>query len=238
MKVDKVIVSKFLWISLFAISMGYLECIVRVYVEDIYYPGGFNFPLKMITAKHLFSELTREISTLFMILGVGVALGRSKNEKLAWFLYVFAVWDIFYYVALKSILNWPSSLFTWDLLFLIPTVWTGPVLAPVISSITMIILSFFLIRFRQLKKGFFNDIELVLLILGAIIQLLSYFWDYLKFVLKEFSWSHVFVFSVDRVNEIIPNYIPQSFPWIIFIVGEVLFLIATYFYVKRNLKSK
>jgi hypothetical protein len=49
-------------------------------------------------------------------------------------MFVFGIWDLFYYVWLKVCLGWPSSLLTWDVLFLIPVPWVGPVLAPVPSS--------------------------------------------------------------------------------------------------------
>jgi len=59
--------------------------------------------------------------------------------RLAYFLTIFAVWDIFYYIWLKVLLGWPSSIMEWDILFLIPVTWAGPVLAPIILSITMLI---------------------------------------------------------------------------------------------------
>ena len=52
---------------------------------------------------------------------------------------IFAVWDIFYYVWLKVLLNWPASIMDWDILFLIPVTWASPVLYPVLISITMLI---------------------------------------------------------------------------------------------------
>jgi len=35
-------------------------------------------------------------------------------------------------------LDWPASFYTWDILFLLPVPWTGPVLAPVLVSAVMI----------------------------------------------------------------------------------------------------
>jgi hypothetical protein len=49
------------------------------------------------------------------------------------------VWDIFYYVFLKAICGWPKSLFDWDILFLLPLPWWGPVLAPVCIALLMIL---------------------------------------------------------------------------------------------------
>jgi len=49
------------------------------------------------------------------------------------------VWDIFYYVFLKMMCGWPHSLLDWDVLFLLPLPWWGPVLAPVLISLLMIL---------------------------------------------------------------------------------------------------
>ena len=55
-------------------------------------------------------------------------------EEFAGFVVVFGVWDIFYYVFLRVLVTWPASLLDWDILFLIPLPWVGPVLAPVLIA--------------------------------------------------------------------------------------------------------
>ena len=48
-------------------------------------------------------------------------------------------WDIFYYVFLRLISGWPTTLLDWDILFLLPLPWWGPVLAPVSIALVMIL---------------------------------------------------------------------------------------------------
>ena len=48
-------------------------------------------------------------------------------------------WDIFYYVFLRLISGWPRTLLDWDILFLLPLPWWGPVLAPVSIALVMIL---------------------------------------------------------------------------------------------------
>ena len=36
------------------------------------------------------------------------------------------------------LLDWPASLATWDLLFLLPVPWVGPVWAPCLISVAMV----------------------------------------------------------------------------------------------------
>src|SRR5438477_13011856 len=122
----------------YAVAMAYLESAIVVYLRRLYYPKGFDFPLVIIDIPTLLIEVGRETATIIMLATVGVAAGRTKVGKCAYFLYLFGVWDIFYYVWLKMFLDWPASLFTWDVLFLIPVPWVGPVLAPVLVSLVMI----------------------------------------------------------------------------------------------------
>ena len=124
----------------FAISMAYLESTIVVYLRRLYYTerGGFDFPLVIIDIPTLLLELGREACTIVMLATFGIAAGRTKVGKYAFFLFLFGVWDIFYYIWLKVFLDWPASLLTWDVLFLIPLPWVGPVLAPVSVACTMI----------------------------------------------------------------------------------------------------
>ena len=132
-------------VSLFAIAMGLLESAVVIYLRDILYPGGFEFPLNPVRPDLVWTEILRELATLVMLLGVGILAGRNLAERFAWFMYSFAVWDIFYYAFLRVLIGWPESLMTWDVLFLLPVTWTGPVITPLIVSATMIFFALIII---------------------------------------------------------------------------------------------
>ena len=118
--------SRFVWLAVFAVAMGFLEGIVVIYLRELYYPQGFDFPLKLMSPELVRIEWIREISTLIMLAAVGIIAGRNNLQRLMYFLFAFGVWDIFYYVALKLLIGWPASLLTWDLLFLIPCVMAEP----------------------------------------------------------------------------------------------------------------
>ena len=90
-----------LWVAIFSTAMGYLECTVVVYLREIYYPGGFNFPLAPIDKPIAITEIGREAATLVMLLGIGFLAGKTAVQRFAYFIYSFAIWDIFYYVFLK-----------------------------------------------------------------------------------------------------------------------------------------
>jgi hypothetical protein len=126
------------WLITYAIAMAYVEAAVVVYLRALYYPGGFAFPLAPLPPEMVGIEIGREAATLVMLLGVAILAGRERWQRFPAFCVSFGVWDIFYYVWLRLLLGWPPSLFTWDVLFLIPVPWTGPVAAPVIVSVLLV----------------------------------------------------------------------------------------------------
>jgi hypothetical protein len=129
-------------VIIFSIAFAYIESAVVVYLREIFYPDGFIFPLKVFGIeefgkKLLITEIGREAATLVLILTSCALFGYNRRQRFAYFLVIFAIWDIFYYVWLKVLLNWPASIMDWDILFLIPATWASPVLAPVLVSAIM-----------------------------------------------------------------------------------------------------
>jgi hypothetical protein len=222
-------------LTIFAIAMGFLEAAIVVYLREILYPNGFAFPLAPISNKLAVIEFLREAATLIMLLAVGWMTGRTRFEKFILFLYAFAIWDIFYYIFLKILINWPASFLTWDILFLIPVTWTGPVLAPVTSSLSMIILSLFAVHFTNSDKGvFMRTGEWILLLAGALLQFIAFIWDYSCFILKNYSYNELWSFPVKKtLYSLSLNYIPVSFPWAIFLFGEMCILGAIFLFCRK-----
>ena len=127
-----------LWVCFFAVWMAYLESAVVVYLRELYFPEGFSFPIKIMPLTLSLIEIGREVATIFMLLSIAYLSSKKSWSRFAYFMIAFGIWDIWYYIWLKIFLNWPSSLLTWDLLFLIPVPWVGPVLAPVIVSVSLV----------------------------------------------------------------------------------------------------
>ncbi len=138
--------TKILLASLFAVSFAYVEATVVVYLREIIYPEGFSFPLKDIPINLIAVELFRELATMLMLGAVAWICARQPWERFGFFVIVFGIWDIFYYVWLKATIDWPSSLTDWDILFLIPVPWIGPVIAPVLVSGLMILVGVLITR--------------------------------------------------------------------------------------------
>jgi len=149
--VSRPLLIRLVWVGLFAIAFAFVESSVVVYLRTIYYPDGFTFPLRLIAEEHLLVEILREFWTILMLVAVGVVAGRGGWERFAYFLLAFGVWDIFYYLWLKAVLDWPASITEWDVLFLIPLPWIGPVCAPVLVSLMMIASG--LLILRRLEAG-------------------------------------------------------------------------------------
>ncbi len=144
-------------VTIFGIAFGYLEAIVVVYLRRILPPLPWEvmsvaeFSNFLRSYGVLFSEQTREASTIVILLMVALLVGRKWVEKLAIFLWVFAIWDIFYYIWLKVLIGWPPSLATIDCLFLIPGPWFAPVYIPLLASLVMVSVAIFFLR--KVKKG-------------------------------------------------------------------------------------
>ena len=127
-------------VVVFAIAMAWVEsaCVyyLRVMVGrlDPYQPN----PLPMVGVLGQV-ELAREAATLVMLVAIGALAGQTLRTRIAYTAIAFGVWDVFYYVFLRIMYGWPKSLFDWDVLFLLPLPWWGPVLAPVCIALLMII---------------------------------------------------------------------------------------------------
>ena len=127
-------------VALYATAMAWVEAAVVFYLRTMIdriepyqatplpVAGGFGF-----------AEMMRELSTLVMLLTVGFLAGRTWRSRIGYSVIAFGIWDIFYYVFLKVMTGWPHSLLDWDILFLIPLPWWGPVLAPVMIAALMIL---------------------------------------------------------------------------------------------------
>lgn len=227
-------------LAIFSIAMGFMESAVVVYLRKVYYPFGFEFPLKSIDDSILLVEILREAATLIMLLTIGILTGRTRTERFGFFIFCFAIWDIFYYVFLYFLVGWPESLLTWDILFLIPVTWVGPVLGPLINSVTMIILALLIHYFTSINEKTRIKIgEWCLLILGSIINIISYTEDYIHYITRKFAFIDLFKPSENKkLMDYAELYIPVSFSWWIFIIGEVLILLAIFIFYKRNRNHK
>ncbi|MEZ5195462.1 MAG: hypothetical protein R2764_03415 [Bacteroidales bacterium] len=233
---EKKTAQRIILLAIFSIAMGFLESAVVVYLRKIYYKDGFQFPLQPIDQLIGKTEILREACTLIMLVILGMMNGRTKTEKFGFFLFCFAIWDIFYYVFLKILLGWPESLLTWDVLFLIPVTWVGPVFGPIINSLTMIILALFISYFTDKSKQTRIILkEWVILILGSLIIIISYTSDYVTFIRRELTLQEIITFS-EKVHQKAAAYIPENFCWPIFLTGELILLSGIWVFYYRNYK--
>lgn len=215
------------WLTLFSMAMGFMESAVVVYLREIYYPSGFSFPLIPLSGRITIVEMIREMATMLMLLSVGVLAGRNARQRFAWFIYCFAVWDIFYYVFLKITIQWPSSFFTWDILFLIPIIWTGPVITAILVSFTMILLAC-IILFAEEKTGpaKITGFTIIPIIIGAVLIFISFIWSFTSYVTQAYSLKAIL--NAGTVQNAMLKYIPAGFNWYLFTGGEIALMTGIY----------
>ncbi|HEY1756478.1 MAG TPA: hypothetical protein VGG72_13845 [Bryobacteraceae bacterium] len=200
---------------LFGVFFGYVEASVVVYLRAIYdplrqklhpnRPAGDLFPLMPpdqlrdaapATSRLLDVEMVREGATMLMLASVGLIAARGLRLWLPSFAIAFGAWDLSFYMFLSLLLHWPSSLMTWDILFLIPVPWVAPVLAPSIVSITIIAGGLFALArpVRMLPAHW------AAMTLGGALVLISFMWDYAN---------------------ILAAGLPRPFAWKLFCAGEL-----------------
>ncbi len=171
--------SRFILLAIFAAAMGILEAAAVVYLrsfaEVLEAAGG-----KTAAEAYLRPiEIPREASTMVMLLTLGIIAGKNFLQRFSYFIYIFGIWDIFYYVGFKVFVGWPSSLLTWDCLFLIPSPWYAPVLYPIICSLIMISLGVEIVYLQGKNYSLkINWSEWGLLLLGGLVILSTFLWDY------------------------------------------------------------
>jgi hypothetical protein len=126
-------------VVVFAVGMAWVESAsvyyLRAMVDRIEPYQADPLPIRGVLGQ---VELVREGATLLMLLTIGTLAGTTWHKRLGYAAIAFGVWDILYYVFLRIICDWPKSLFDWDILFLLPLPWWGPVLAPVCIALLMI----------------------------------------------------------------------------------------------------
>lgn len=230
-------ISILIWITIFSIAMGYLESSVVIYLRALLYPEGFAFPLVQIEPQLGITELLRETATIIMLLTAGIIAGKNSSERFAWFMYAFAIWDIFYYVFLKLLINWPESLMTWDILFLIPVTWVGPVISPVIVALTMIGFALLIIKFNMKNiRVRISLIQWLILGFGSLILILAWTWDYSGYILQHYSFKEIWTMpSKEPLYDLALSYIPISFNWFLFWLGEIVIILGiVHFYIKNK----
>ena len=191
----------------FSIAMAYLESAIVVYLRLLYYPEGFFFPIKIIPTEVFLIELGREFATIIMLATVSFLAGRKFIERICYFLISFGVWDIFYYIWLKVFINWPDSLLTDDLLFLIPVPWISPVLAPVVVSVIFIVMSVFILKLNLQDKEIKVSLSVKLLVVSGLLIIL-------------FTFVENFQSRINMAS-------PVDYLWGVFVLGVVMLLLGS-----------
>ena len=200
---------KLLWVGLFAVAFAYLEAAVVVYLRQMYGIHDLLRDIPAFDSMIAFVEVGREFSTLIMLLSVGWAAGRSLQTRLGFAFFAFGLWDIFYYIWLKLFINWPESLLTTDVLFLLPLPWWGPVIGPVLIAVLMVIGgSLAVIADDRGQAVRFSAIKGILLIEGIMVLLYSFMENSLAALPAD----------VDTLSRLRPS----TFNWPLYLIGLIV----------------
>lgn len=133
-----------LWIV--GLTIGWFEAAIVVDLRALYYPNGFTFPMVVMPLRLLAVEVAREACSLVLLAAIAWLAGQRRADRWGAFLLLFGIWDLFYYVFLKLVLDWPAGmdLGTWDILFLIPAPWAAPIWAPALVAVEFVVIGSYL----------------------------------------------------------------------------------------------
>jgi hypothetical protein len=203
---------------LFGTAFGYLEAAVVSYLRLLheparlqFHPGrapGDLFPLLTLEqvraaggaqSRLLPVEVGREAATLIMLAGVALAVAENAGQWAAAFVIAFGAWDLTFYLFLKMLLDWPASLGTWDILFLLPVPWAAPVLAPSLVAAAMVGAGVWHLR-REAR--------------GAPVGIAHWHWT----AILTGGAVLILSFTMDYRN-VMAGGMPQPFHWSVFLAG-------------------
>lgn len=137
-----------LWV--FGVAFGYLEAAVVIYLRrilnagsDVLFPvqAALSAPENLIVAV----EVNRELATLVLLLIPAVLFTQRNFLRFLAYAVVFGIWDLAYYGFLWLLVGWPPGWMTYDVLFLVPTLWVAPVLCPALLAGTMVLMGSWLL---------------------------------------------------------------------------------------------
>jgi hypothetical protein len=202
-----------IWLTVFAIAMGYFEAALVVYLRGLLYPADVLqiFPMRPISLSLLVIELGRETATIVMLASVAIITRTTLFRRLAVFAYLFGLWDIFYYVWLKVTIGWPTSWLEWDVLFLVPWVWLGPWVCPAMVAVLYTVWGGRALTSRSALH--IGRQRLGVFVIGALLCLTSFLQPAISVLLE------AGVAGLER-------YVPDGFWWASFSVGWVLMAVA------------
>jgi hypothetical protein len=194
-------------VLVFAVSFAWVESAVvyylRTMIERIDPYQSNPLPLLAGIAQ---VELVREAATLIILGTVGALAGCNLVSRLGYALIAFGVWDIFYYIFLIPMTGWPDSLLDWDILFLIPLPWWGPVLAPMLIALLMTIWGTLVTQVEALQSRALADWRVLgLNALGVALALYVFMADAIK--------------VAPQGETTLREMLPTEFNWPLFIVA-------------------
>lgn len=218
--------TRWLTVTIYAVAMAWVEAAVVLYLRTLInriVPYQAN-PLPEMQG-FAGVELVREAATLVMLAMVGLLAGRNWRSRWGYAAVAFGVWDIFYYVFLKAMTGWPHSAFDWDVLFLLPLPWWGPVLAPVVIAALMIFWGTLATQWDHNCRPLRAEAGL---------------WGvgFMGIFLALYVFMADAIHAVPRGAEAVRNTLPTQFGWGLFTLAAVLMSAPALDLAKRILRSE
>jgi len=141
-------IARVILLAAFGAAMAFVEAAVVVYLRAVLGAGPL-FPMKDLPPLLLSIEIGREAATLVMLVSAAALSVRGAARRMGAFLFLFAVWDVLYYAWLRATIGWPVGIEEWDILFLVPLPWVGPVWSVLVICAGMAVFGVLFLRMPE-----------------------------------------------------------------------------------------
>ena len=164
-----------LGLVLLAVSFAVVEAAIVTAYRSLLDPQGERFPLLPLPGSLAGLERVREAATLLLLIAAARLVYRRAVPATATFFFLFGIWDVAYYATLRCSLGWPRHGSDWDLLFLLPVPWLGPVVAPLVVSCVLVVVGSLVLRHESRRGPFrLGRLHLLAAALGGALCLWSF----------------------------------------------------------------
>ena len=138
-------------LSAFAVALGYLQALARLYVHRILAIGPLaaHFDpnaLQQAPDWLISSQQTGQVALIILLTVLALLVARRLSHRLGVFVFVGGLARLIYYGSLKVAAGWPASWTTQDCLLWIPRPWYGQIWIALVVSAGAVALGLLLLR--------------------------------------------------------------------------------------------
>ncbi len=149
------VLSYLIALTALCVAVGYADALATFYVRGMLQVsqegGGFaRAVVEAMPERIVGLEQTRQAATVLLLISVGFVAGRNAAQQVGTVLFALGGWEIFRYVAIRTITDWPTALGDADAVIFLPQPVYVPVWMPIVIALGSLAVGTSLIRYGAL----------------------------------------------------------------------------------------